>query len=65
MPQAKPSKESSNPNTATRGNAGGGGNRPPRGQRNNTPEARAQRTRAPKTHPTRNAGSRGPVRKDK
>jgi hypothetical protein len=66
MPQsAKPSKKSSNPKTTTRGNAGGGGNRPARAHRNDTPEAKVQQSRLSKTHP--NAGSRRSpaARKDK
>jgi hypothetical protein len=65
MPGAKPSKKSPNPGTTTRGNASGGGNRPARAHRGDTFEARTQKSRLPKTHPTRNARSRPAARKDK
>ncbi|HYE19360.1 MAG TPA: hypothetical protein VEA69_13000 [Tepidisphaeraceae bacterium] len=56
MARPAPSKRSSNPKTATKGNAGGGGNQPPRAHRGDTPEARAQEARLPKTHPTNRSG---------
>lgn len=61
--QAAGTKKSTNPNTSGRKRAGvGGGNRPARAHRDDTPEARTQRARSPKTHPTRKQGA---VRKDK
>jgi hypothetical protein len=57
---------SSNPKTTTKGKAGGGDpSRPARAHRGDTFEAREQKRRLPKTHPTRNARSRAAARKDK
>jgi hypothetical protein len=64
--QAKGTKKSTNPNTSGRKRAGvGGGNRPPRAHRDDTPEARAQGARTAKTHPRANTGARAAARKDK
>jgi hypothetical protein len=57
MARPAPSKQSSNPKTATKGNAGGGGNRPARAHREDTFEAKVQRDRTPKTHPTNRSGA--------
>ncbi len=64
--QASGTKKSSNPNTGGRKRAGvGGGNRPARAHRDDTPEAKAQARGTAKTHPTANAKSRAAARKDK
>ena len=52
------STKSSNPRTTGDINKTPGGPRPARAQRNDTPEAKEQNRRSPKTHPTRAAGSR-------
>ena len=64
--KAKATKKSTNPNTSGRKRAGvGAGNRPARAHREDTTEAREQRARLAKTHPTANARSRAAARKDK
>ena len=61
----RPSTRSSNPKTTKGGQATGGAEpRKARAHRDDTPEARAQRERLPKTHPS-NARSRPAARKDK
>ncbi len=57
----RPSTRSSNPRTTKKRTSGRPG-QPAHPQRNDTPEAREQDSRAPKTHPTRDTGAR---RKDK
>jgi hypothetical protein len=60
------SKTSFNPQTTTKGRAGGGDpSKPSRAHRDDTFEAREQQRRLPKTHPTRNARSHAAARKDK
>jgi hypothetical protein len=62
--RVRASKTSSNPKTATPGNAGGGRpDQPSRAHRDDTPEARRQARGTPKTHP--NQKTRPGRRKDK